>query len=181
MSDDVPELHRPLATDRVTTAGIAWDVTATPEECAAIAARLMEPGVDALACHFELHRPLGTGAGAVLATGRGGRSGEIVAKGRLRARLQRVCVVTLEVFPVELDEEFRVVFVPEGQESEADDPDADDEVPYKGTVLDLGEAAVEQLALSLDPYPRKPGAELPPEANDEPEGPFAALARLSRQ
>jgi hypothetical protein len=44
----------------------------------------------------------------------------------------------------------------------------------------------EQLALSLDPYPRAPGAELPP--LDEPEepvapakpNPFAVLGRLKR-
>lgn len=176
-----PELHRPLATDRVTSAGIGWDVAATDAECALIAARLFEPAVEALSCHFELQRPLGTGAGAVLATGRGGRSGEIVAKGSLRARLRRVCVVTLEEFAVDVADEFRVVFVPAGQESEADDPDADDEIPYDGTMIDLGEAAVEQLALALDPYPRKPGAALPPEASEAPEGPFAALSRLARQ
>jgi len=34
---------------------------------------------------------------------------------------------------------------------------------------------VEQLALALDPYPRKPGAALPPELAAEPDGPFAAL------
>jgi len=40
---------------------------------------------------------------------------------------------------------------------------------------------VEQLALALDPYPRKPGAALPVELLDEPTGPFAALARLTRK
>ena len=41
--------------------------------------------------------------------------------------------------------------------------------------IDLGEAAAEQLALALDPYPRAPGAVL--EMEEEPEAaPFAALA-----
>ena len=45
-------------------------------------------------------------------------------------------------------------------------------------VLDLGEAAAEQLALSLDPYPRAPGAELPEVATEAEANPFAALRRM---
>ena len=47
--------------------------------------------------------------------------------------------------------------------------------------LDLGEAAAEQLALALDPYPRAPDAVLP-DIPDEPEVlPFATLASLRRR
>ena len=73
-----------------------------------------------------------------------------------------------------------VHFVPEGTESEDDDPDLPDEIPYPAGAIDLGEAAIQQLALALDPYPRRPdlpeaGEELP----DTPH-PFAALAALRR-
>ena len=34
-------------------------------------------------------------------------------------------------------------------------------MPYGGDSIDLGAALAEQLALALDPYPRKPGAKLP--------------------
>jgi hypothetical protein len=47
-------------------------------------------------------------------------------------------------------------------------------------MIDLGEATTEQLALALDPFPRKPGAEIPPEAKEAPEGPFAALGRIRK-
>ena len=73
----------------------------------------------------------------------------------------RTCVVSLDDFETTLEEDFRVRFVPAGTETDNPDPEAEDEIPFAGTVIDLGEAAAEQLALSLDPYPRKPGAELP--------------------
>jgi hypothetical protein len=53
--------------------------------------------------------------------------------------------------------------------------------------LDLGEAVTQQLALSLDPYPRAPGAALPEdltgpgEAQAPPESPFAALKTLKER
>jgi uncharacterized metal-binding protein YceD (DUF177 family) len=51
--------------------------------------------------------------------------------------------------------------------------------------IDLGEVVVEELALNLNPYPRKEGSALPEAGTDpvEPaqlqkEKPFAALAKL---
>src|SRR3546814_2875701 len=58
------------------------------------------------------------------------------------------------------------------------DPSADDPaevLPAEG--LDLGELVVQELAVALDPYPRAPGAEIPPEyrpaGDDDGGGPFA--------
>jgi uncharacterized metal-binding protein YceD (DUF177 family) len=101
----------------------------------------------------------------------------ILAEGRLRARVVQTCVVSLDDFTAEIDEHFRVRFVPAGQESDDPDPEADDEIGYTAGALDLGEAAAEQLALVLDPYPRAPGAELPEVESDGQEHPFAALRR----
>lgn len=170
-----PEMHRPVAIGQVGPAGLEREVVATPAECAAIAARLLIPGVEALSCRFRL-TPLGQGV--------------IAAKGLLAARVTQECVVTTDPFESEVREEFRIRFIPEAQFVEPEEDDlldleADDELPYAGHHIDLGEAAVEQLALALDPYPRKPGAELegldapePPE--DAPASPFAALARRTR-
>ena len=104
------------------------------------------------------------------------------ATGRLEAELVQVCVVSLEDFASRLTEEFSLRFVPEGRENFDDDPAAVDEIAYAG-IIDLGEVAAEQLALALDPYPRKPGETLPEldaEADEMPEKPhpFAALAAL---
>jgi uncharacterized metal-binding protein YceD (DUF177 family) len=171
MSDKIAsELHRPFAVERVGSAGRDQMVEATAFECTALAERLQIPAVLSLACRFHL------------ATAPGG---VVLAEGLLDARLVRDCVVSLEPFETVVAERFRVRFVPATALAEEDDeavldPDADDEVPYEGAVIDLGEAAVEQLALAMDPYPRRPDATLPDEASDAAESPFAALARLRR-
>ncbi len=157
-----PEFSRPLALDRVGATVFAIEVTATEAECAALAVRLGVPELHAFGCRFRLRR---------------GESGRIGAEGELRARLARECVLSLDLFETEQAEPFRVIFVPAGTQNDDPDPESDDEIPYDGAAIDLGEAAAEQLALVLDPYPHKPGATLPPEAQEPLESPFAALAR----
>ena len=162
-----PELSRPLPIAQIGAGGTLREVVAGPEELVAIAARLGLPEVAALTVRFRLAPPHGT---------------IIVVEGELRARVTQECIVTAEPFEAEIAETFRVRFVPEADIADDDAPidlDADDDLPYFGGVLELGEAAVEQLALALDPYPRRPGAVMPFDA-DEAEGPgnpFAVLAR----
>ncbi|MCW3473950.1 YceD family protein [Limobrevibacterium gyesilva] len=160
-----PELHRPLSVDRVTASGLEAVVEASDSERAALARRLGIPDVLALTCRFRLTPSQG---------------GVVMAEGVLRGRLVRVCVVSLDAFEADVEERFRVRFVPAGTESDDLDPESDDEIGYSGSVIDLGEAAAEQLALGLDPYPRKPDADLPEAARAQDESPFAALARLRR-
>lgn len=160
MSED---LHHPLRIDRIGASGLTVTVVANPAERVALARRMQISGVLLLECAFTL-RPSPNEA--------------FTAAGRLRARVVQTCVVTLEDFEADLEERFTIRFVPAGTEAETIDLESDDEIPYEGDTLDLGEAAAEQLALSLDPYPRAPGAELPPEAGDDDGNPFAALKRL---
>ena len=162
----VPELCRPLAVDRVGPGGLAVEVRANPAECAALAARMAIPAVLDLLCRFRLSAV----PGAV-----------VLAEGNLQARVVRTCVVSLEEFETLTEERFRLRFVPAGRESDDDDPESDDEIAYAGATIDLGETAAEQLALALDPYPRKPDAVLPDAAGDPVDLPFAALARLPRR
>jgi uncharacterized metal-binding protein YceD (DUF177 family) len=158
-----PEFHRPLPLDRIGPSGHEAEVKASDAECAALAGRLLLPAVLHLSCRFRLHAH---------------PAGRVAAAGHLKALLVRTCVITLDDFEVEIDEPFSVSFVPEGTESDDPDPESEDEIPYCGSTIDLGEAATEQLALALDPYPRKPGAELPEAANDVEDSPFARLATL---
>lgn len=170
MIPDLPELHRPVTIDHIAgLTGSVVEVIADAAECAAIALRVKIPGIAAFSCRFELTRA------------QDGRAGEVVADGLLTCEMTRECVVTLEEFATRMRERFRVRFVPAGLESEEDDIDGDDEIAYAGVTIDLGEAAVEQLALSLDPYPRKPGAVIPKAYQDSESGPFAALARRLQQ
>ena len=159
------EVHRPVPLDRIGARGLDFNVDATPAECTALAERMMLPAVHALSCTFHLLRE--------------GRD-KVFARGHLRARITQTCVVTLDDFESEIEEVFQVRFVPSGEETDDIDPDADDEIPFEGSVIDLGEAAAEQLGLALDPYPRMPGVELElPEDAGEPH-PFAGLAGMNR-
>ncbi len=155
-----PELHRPVALDRIGPQGMAVEVEARPGELPAIAARLRVLDVASLHCAFKLRR---VGAST------------IEAQGMLRAAVTETCVISLDPFSHDVQEGFTVHLVPSGTEDDDPDPEAIDQIPYAGGAADLGEAAVEQLALALDPFPRKPGAALPTEAADEASSPFAAL------
>ena len=159
-----PELSRTVPLSRL-GAESEHLVEATPAECAVVAARLGIPAVVSLSCAFELRQDE-----------RG-----VNAAGRLRAVVVRECVVSLEPFESAVQENFQIRFVPSDGDREAgdEDPLSIDELPFFGSTIDLGEAAVEQLALALDPYPRRPDAVLADSNLPEPDGhPLAALARL---
>ena len=147
------ELTRPLKVDRIGAHGLNMDVTAQPNELAPIATRLLLPAVRALSGIFQLRSIAG---------------GTVHADGVLRAQVEQECVVTLDSFIQQIEEKFAVQFVPAEREDPDPDPDAVDQIPYRGASIDLGEALIEQLALALDPYPRKPGASLPASAQDVP-------------
>ena len=104
----------------------------------------------------------------------------IDAVGTMAARVTQACIVSLDEFSADVTEEFSLRFVSAGYESEELDPDAVDEIPVTAGLMDLGEAAAEQLALALDPYPRKPGATLAGDTDDSTMNPFAGLARQRR-
>jgi len=160
-----PELHRPVAVDRIGALGLDLTVEAGAAECAALARRMQLPAIAELRCTFHVERD---------------HADALVANGYLHARLTQTCVVSLEDFLVTIDERFTVRCVPAGQESDDPDPAAIDEIGYAEGVLDLGEAVAEQLALALDPYPHAPGAVLPALADEPDASPFVALGSLRR-
>jgi uncharacterized metal-binding protein YceD (DUF177 family) len=162
----IPELHRPIAVERIGPSGLDVIVEASAAECAALARRMDVPAVLSLTCRFHLDRDT---------------AGTLLAHGNLMARLVRTCVVSLEDFTTTVEERFAVRCVPGEEESDDVDPSAPDEIVYGDGTVDLGEAAAEQLALALDPYPRAPDAVLP-DIPDEPEvQPFATLEALRRR
>lgn len=160
------ELVRLTLAERIPDAGSTVTIDADAAECIAIAARLLLPAVASLRCRWRLVR---------------GQKGLVEAEGLLQAEVTQECGITLEPFAATVAEMFTIHFVMAGRESEDTlDPDEPDELVYDGVTLDLGEATVEQLALALDPYPRKPGAVLADELDGPAENAFAALARLRR-
>jgi hypothetical protein len=111
--------------------------------------------------------------------------------GAFEADVEQACVVTLEPVPAHLSRKFHQIYSADVDDlpgevvvsADEDEDDAPEPLPEHG--IDIGEAVVQQLAVALDPYPRKPGAEIPPEhAGSGPEagrnGAFAGLARLRR-
>lgn len=170
-----PEFSRPFALARLSGAERVIRISASPEECAALARRFDLPEIAELRGEFRLTR-----RGRV----------RVVAEGRITARFTRICVVTLDPFEASLDQDFLLHFVPEGEDNPDPDPERPEEMGYAGDVIDLGEALAQELALSLDPLPRHPrlgprGSEdIHIGGTEEAENarrPFAGLAGLLRR
>ncbi|MCW8308379.1 DUF177 domain-containing protein [Acidiphilium sp. PA] len=146
-------------------------ITATEAQCAAIAAGFGLPGIAALTGHFALRRA---------------PDGLVHATLTLRARVTQTCVVTSETFEQAVAEQAALILLTEAQaEARRDagaegliDPDAPDDIVATGTLVDLGAILTEQLALALDPYPRKPDAAIPADLTPQRESRFSALAQL---
>jgi len=158
-----PEFSRPVAVASIPAEGCVIALEARQAECALLAARFGLPSIDSLTCRFTL-RPL---AGSGLS-----------AEGVLAARVRQVCVVSNEVFEAPVAENFSLRFVPPQALSAEIEVDGPDDIPIAGATVDLGEAAAEQLALALDPYPRSPALPPIPDTDDAaPPSHFAALAK----
>ena len=161
--------HR-LTLDRI-RGGDRIDLSADAAEREAIAERLGLASLERLDAHAVLERD----------------GDKIRASGRLKAALEQRCVATGEPLPVRVDEAFELHFIPApvaggGDEELELGPDELDTMFHDGQSIDLGAAIADSLALTLDPYPRSPGAEAAlKEAgviSEEEAGPFAALAAL---
>ncbi|MBU6448133.1 MAG: DUF177 domain-containing protein [Rhodospirillales bacterium] len=167
------ELSYPVKAAQIKDNSQIFTVSANEAQRAALAARCAIPGISRLEGRFTLHHE---------------RSGILAATLIMNASVIQICVVTLEPFEVTIQDTAALRFVPEAamRHAPADDaldeditPDAldsPDEIPYTNDIVDLGAALAEQLALILDPYPRKPSAALPDTATDGNANPFAALA-----
>lgn len=111
--------------------------------------------------------------------------------GRISALATQNCVVTLEPVQQRVNDAFTLNF---GETADLIDAatgelvvvsDDDQMDPLPDDAFDMGELVSEQLALAIDPYPRKEGADLETvlrQIGIEPDGgkvsPFAALAAL---
>lgn len=184
MSPCAFEFSRPIDVADLPAEGRAFSIEASASECARVAARLGVPAVESLQAEGTV-RPQG-------------RVGVVRLAGTLSACVRQICVVTLEPFDSTVTAALERLY----DESIGDEwADAEDDQgqlvvhvsqdafsePLLDSRIDVGEAAVEQLALELDPHPRKPGATfaaaIDGNAADGPSSPspFAKLANLRRR
>lgn len=153
-------------------------IEASPEECAALAARFGLGAVERLRAEIALEQ----------------KPRAIRATGQLRAEIMQPCAISAEDFPVTIDEPVDLRFVEDSGramteeealeiELEADDCD---EIAFTGEMFDLGEAVAQTLGLAIDPYAEGPNADAARKAagivaEGEQDGPMAAmLAALKR-
>ncbi len=162
------EFHRPFDTSEMSDEPVEREISADEAERAALARRFGLRALDRLSARLTVRRI---------------RDDLFHVSGRFQAAVVQQCVVTLEPVRTSLDEPLAMTFakgkaLASGQAVdglEDEEPDSMD-----GDVIDLGEAVAQQLAVSLDPYPRAPGASLEavlPAGKEEGgrASPFAAL------
>jgi uncharacterized metal-binding protein YceD (DUF177 family) len=167
-----PEFSRAFAVDQIPADGIAFSIDASARELVELAQRIEVEA--ARRVHAE---------GSI----RPSRGGVLAVDGLVEAELERICVVTLEPFTAAAAIPFERLFAADapdlGDEAEID-PTSIELEPLEGRQLDVGEIAVEELILGLDPFPRSPAADASLaafEAEQEENGPFAGLAKLRQR
>jgi uncharacterized metal-binding protein YceD (DUF177 family) len=169
------EFSRPVAADTIGPQRQIHEISANAEERRRLAERFELLSLDRLDARLELRR----------------HAGDVIRlTGHFSADLVQSCVVSLVPVPAHLEGDFEASYsaaAREAREVELDPLAEDAPEPLVGGAVDLGEAVAQQLAISLDPYPRAPDATLPASASNAAEEgesgkrrPFAALAAIKR-
>lgn len=176
-----PEFHRPVRVADLADGESTLEIAADATERQALARRFALVGLDRLEARLTL----------IPADDRRG----LDVEGQLVADVTQSCVVTLEPVRAKIAAAFRRAYAVELPPEDDGDlgpalldaPDPPD--PIVDGIVDLGEAAAEQLALELDPFPRAAGATFEgiSEKNKDSKElkdkshPFAVLADLKRK
>jgi uncharacterized metal-binding protein YceD (DUF177 family) len=165
-------LHWIFPETAIGSEGLAETMSASAEERTLIARELDILSCEALTARFEIKPGPGRSFFSV--------------SGVAEADVTQACVVTLDPVAAHVSEEFAAEYRPMGT-PEAKPVDVGDEAreveSLEHGLIDVGRLVFEHIAMALDPYPRKPGAEFawkdPKAADAEAEShPFAALERL---
>jgi len=171
-ADSTPEFSRILRLHELGDGRRERTISATDEECTALARR------------FGLRALVRLEARAHVIPEAGGCRVE----GALAADLVQACVATAEDVPGRVEAPITVRFVrgldaegSDDEEIELSDQDCDI-LPLEDERIDLGETVAQTLALNLDPYPRVAGADEKLREmgvlSEEDASPFAALKGL---
>ncbi len=142
------EFSRPVSPESLGGKGRILSIEANADERSRLAERLGLDGLEALSAEIRL------------TLRSGGRM--VRLEGTFKALVRQICVVTLE--PMEdhiegtIERLYDTTF--EGHENGEEDIDIDGEDPPDSLIageIDAGEAVAEQLALEINPFPRKKG------------------------
>ena len=157
-----------------------WDIEANDEEREALALRLGLNELGSLRARLASRRKPG--------------SSLILLTGRFKADVVQTCVVTLRPVPARVEGSVRLSYSLAEATRPSDEgtalvvaPEGDDPPETIGPRgIDLGEAAVQQLAVALEPYPRADGSVLAQatwgageDEEDAVRGPFEGLRELT--
>lgn len=184
MNNQEPEVleqlfSRSINVEKVKSRGLRENIAARPEECEKLADQLGLNKLSALSFNCVL-MPW--------------KKGGVEISGSVSATFDETCVVTLENFTTEIKHDVKRYFERAGRAAPEipvlDLEGIDDDIPdsFEGGKIDIGEIAVESLALCLSPHPRKPGAvftdhmESDPNSVNDParKNPFDVLQKLKK-
>ena len=177
--NSVAEFSRPQVADEIGLKRLEFSFEADEGERSALAARFELQSLEHLS--------------AAVSVIRSDKTGHVEVRGHLSASYSQNCVVTLVPVALAVEESIEEFFSDDvdtasdleiNAQIDVDRPDAPE--PIIENVIDLGELVAQQFAVSMEPYPRARGAEIPADGVtfglkiDEPEenNPFAALLRL---
>jgi uncharacterized metal-binding protein YceD (DUF177 family) len=142
-----PEFTYPVAFDTIGAGGRDAELVADANQCRKLAGRFGWIAIDSLTATVHLVE----------------RAKGIDAIGHLSATLDQKCVATGDPVRETVDTDFALRFVDaailgEAEEFELADDDLD-VIEFTGGSVDVGEAVAQTLALSVDPFPRRPDAD----------------------
>lgn len=174
--DEKPAFSFPVKVGHISANAVAIHVEANEAERKALADTWNILGVELLEADLQVARWKKDG---------------VKVKGSIKAKVVQACVVTLDPVEALIEEDVESIFVPEGSRlariaandtgEMVLDPDGPD-IPdvFTGDTIDIGEMVSEQVALAIDPYPRKPDATFgerieSTDKDDKRPNPFAAL------
>lgn len=168
------EFSRPVRLDRVDSEGTAMEIEATATEREDLAQRFGLVAIERLRASVELKWLR--------------NRSRLRLQARLDTHVVQSCVVSLEPVEESIDQEVEIFFEPApvgAPEREVVLEVSDDAEPLSGDSLDVGEIVAEELALALNPYPRKEGLEQGPSNAAGPgetglPSPFEVLSRIKR-
>lgn len=178
--NETPELHRPVRIDELPPKGLKIDLKPSQNELQAIADRLGIVAVNQLEADLRLQPEMGR---------------QISLTGSIRVEIVQNCVITGEPLTVPLEFDVYRTFAEDAdpfdglnnsEDDILDDPDFEEPDPIIDGKIDVGEQAIEELALNIPPYPRAPGAVFEPITTDpapdeKRPNPFAALQSLKNK